>query len=169
MLGPPQDDATEADEIVESIVYLYTEDRRKMKSLASSHGLTGPQWTVVTALSARGDLSLSALSDQIRAKNSTVTGIVDRMEREGWVSRARSTRDRRVVHIRLTSKGRELARLVSRETPALLRTALGGLGLEELAALRRVLGKLVDHVKSTPGRIPARSTGDERHAKWNGT
>ena len=151
MLGPPQDDANQADEIVESIVYLYTENRRRMKSLASSHGLTGPQWTVVTALSGRGDLSLSALSEQIQAKNSTVTGIVDRMEREGWVSRARSTRDRRVVHIRLTSKGRELARLVSRETPAPLRSALGGLALEELAALRKALGKLVNHVKAIPG------------------
>jgi DNA-binding MarR family transcriptional regulator len=151
LLSRPQVDATDADEIVESIVYLYTETRRRMKSLASSHGLTGPQWTVLGALAASGDLSLSALSEQIRAKNSTVTGIVDRMVREGWVSRVRSVRDRRVIHIRLTSKGQDLARLVSRETPALLRTALGGLGPEEFAALRRVLGKLVDHVKSTPG------------------
>ena len=32
-----------------------------------------------------GDLSLSELSDKIRAQNSTVTGIIDRMEREGLV------------------------------------------------------------------------------------
>ena len=44
---------------------------------------------------------------RIRAQNSTVTGIIDRMEREGLVVRERSTEDRRVVHIRLTDEGRE--------------------------------------------------------------
>ncbi len=151
MLGAAQDDTNEADAIVESIVYLYTENRRRMKSLASSHGMTSPQWSVVKALAVKGGLSLSALSEAIQATNSTVTGIVDRMEREGWVSRARSTRDRRVVQIRLTTKGRELARTVSRETPAPLREALGALGPGQSAELRRVLGMLVDHVKSAPG------------------
>ena len=53
-----------------------------------------------------GDLSLSELSERIRAQNSTVTGIIDRMEREGLVVRARSNEDRRVVNIKLTDKGR---------------------------------------------------------------
>ena len=69
--------------------------------------LTGPQLTVVKLLETFGDLSLSALSERIRAQNSTVTGIIDRMEREGLVRRERSTDDRRVVHIRLTRQGRE--------------------------------------------------------------
>ena len=57
-----------------------------------------------------GDLSLSELSERIRAQNSTVTGIIDRMEREGLVVRARSSEDRRVVNIRLTDKGARIAR-----------------------------------------------------------
>ena len=54
-------------------------------------------------------MSLSELSERIRAQNSTVTGIIDRMERENLVSRERSKEDRRVVYIKLTAKGRRLA------------------------------------------------------------
>jgi hypothetical protein len=55
------------------------------------YGLTGPQLTVIKLLETFGDLSLSSLSERIRAQNSTVTGIIDRMEREGLVLRERST------------------------------------------------------------------------------
>ena len=49
---------------------------------------------------------MSKLSERIRAQNSTVTGIIDRMEQNGLVVRERSKEDRRVVFIRLTTKGK---------------------------------------------------------------
>src|SRR5215218_5949383 len=99
----------DVDEVIEAIVYLYTESRRITKELARRADLTGPQLTVVKMLEQIGDLSLSELSERIRAQNSTVTGIIDRMERESLVTRERSREDRRVVFIRLTAKGRKLA------------------------------------------------------------
>ena len=77
-------DRPELDSIVETIIYLYTESRRLTKDMASSFGLTGPQLTIRKFLESFQDLSLSTLSERIRAQNSTVTGIVDRMERETW-------------------------------------------------------------------------------------
>ena len=50
-------------------------------------------------------MSLSELTDRIRAQNSTVTGIIDRMEREGLVVRERSTEDRRAGTSSLPRKG----------------------------------------------------------------
>src|SRR3954471_22881633 len=104
---PPEIKA-DIDQIFEAIIYLYTESRRITKELARRAELTGPQLTVVKMLETVGDLSLSDLSDRIRAQNSTVTGIIDRMEREGLVTRARSTEDRRVVKIKLTEKGQRI-------------------------------------------------------------
>src|SRR6267142_1579344 len=98
---------SDVDQVVETILYLYTESRRITKELARRADLTGPQLTVVKLLEQIGDLSLSELSERIRAQNSTVTGIIDRMEREGLVRRERSTTDRRVVHIRLSDKGQK--------------------------------------------------------------
>src|SRR5579863_5759393 len=94
----------DVDRVLETIIYLYTESRRITKELARRADLTGPQLTVVKMLEGVGDLSLSDLSDRIRAQNSTVTGIIDRMEREGLVLRVRSTEDKRVIIIRLTEK-----------------------------------------------------------------
>ena len=75
------DGKPEVDSIVETIIYLYTESRRITKTAARELGLTGPQLTVMKLLETFGDLSLSSLSERIRAQNSTVTGIIDRMER----------------------------------------------------------------------------------------
>lgn len=138
----------DVDAVVEAIVYLYTESRRLTKEVAARYGLTGPQLTVVKMLEALGDLSLSRLSEKIKAQNSTVTGIVDRMEREGLVARARSATDRRVVHIKLTPKGARLAREVPVEPMEIVRQVLLGLSEAETQELLRILTKLARGVKA---------------------
>jgi DNA-binding MarR family transcriptional regulator len=138
----------EVDQILEAIIYLYTESRRITKELARRAELTGPQLTVVKILESVGDLSLSDLSDRIRAQNSTVTGIVDRMEREGLVVRSRSTEDKRVVRIRLTEKGERIAREIPVEPMEIFRTALAGLTAAEARDLLRILTKLARRVQT---------------------
>jgi DNA-binding MarR family transcriptional regulator len=146
---PLSDEAkVEVDAIVETIIYLYTESRRLTKQAARELGLTGPQLTVIKLLETFGDLSLSSLSERIRAQNSTVTGIIDRMEREGLVSRERSTSDRRVVYIRLTPKGSELAKSIAVEPMEIMRGVLGALSREDSRDLLRILGKLQKRVRA---------------------
>ena len=131
---------SDVDQVLEAIIYLYTESRRLTKELARRADLTGPQLTVVKMLEQIGDLSLSELSERIRAQNSTVTGIIDRMERENLVSRERSKEDRRVVYIKLTAKGRRLAEEIPVEPMEIFRGALESLSASEVRDLvaRRV-------------------------------
>ncbi len=144
----PTDVKAEVDQVLEAIIYLYTESRRITKDLARRAELTGPQLTVVKMLETVGELSLSDLSDRIRAQNSTVTGIIDRMEREGLVVRARSTEDKRVVRIRLTEKGERIAREIPVEPMEIFRNALAGLTAAETRDLLRILTKLARRVQS---------------------
>jgi DNA-binding MarR family transcriptional regulator len=144
----PSDVKAEVDQVLEAIIYLYTESRRITKELARRAELTGPQLTVVKMLESLGGLSLSDLSDRIRAQNSTVTGIVDRMEREGLVVRARSTEDKRVVNIRLTEKGERIAREIPVEPMEIFRGALAGLTAAETRDLLRILTKVARRVQS---------------------
>jgi MarR family transcriptional regulator, organic hydroperoxide resistance regulator len=137
----------EVDGIVETIIYLYTESRRITKQAARELGLTGPQLTVIKLLETFGDLSLSSLSERIRAQNSTVTGIIDRMEREGLVTRERSTTDRRVVFIRLSPKGAELARTIQVEPMEIFRKVLTTLSKEDTKDLLRILSRLQKRVR----------------------
>lgn len=138
----------EVGQIIETIIYLYTESRRITKELAKRAQLTGPQLTVVKMLETIGELSLTELSEKIRAQNSTVTGIIDRMEREDLVVRERSKEDRRVVKIRLTPKGQELARDVPVEPMVIFRNALLALSKEEMQDLLKILLKVSRRVKS---------------------
>lgn len=142
------DTKADVDAIVETILYLYTESRRLTKGMASLYGLTGPQLTVVKLLESLGDISLSSLSERIRAQNSTVTGIIDRMEREDLVKRERSTTDRRVVFIRLTDKGRKLASEIEVEPMELFRGALESLTRDDVRDLLRILNKLQKRVRA---------------------
>jgi len=152
----PAETKPDVDAIVETIIYLYTESRRLTKGMAREVGLTGPQLTVIKLLEQVGDLSLSTLSEHIRAKNSTVTGIIDRMEREGLVKRERSTTDRRVVYIRLTDKGMRLARQVEVEPMEIFRGALLSLSQGDLRELLRILSKLQKRVRA---RVPGPEGG----------
>jgi DNA-binding MarR family transcriptional regulator len=139
---------TEIDSILEAILYLYTESRRLTKELARQVDLTGPQLTVLKMLEGLGDLSLSELSERIRAQNSTVTGIIDRMERESLVTRTRSTEDRRVVKIRLTDKGAKIARAIAVEPMEIFRGALDSLSPGETRELMKILTKIARRVQS---------------------
>jgi DNA-binding MarR family transcriptional regulator len=150
----PSDIKVEVDQVLESLVYLYTESRRITKELARRADLTGPQLTVLKLLEGVGDMSLSELSDRIRAQNSTVTGIIDRMEREGLVIRVRSTEDRRVVHIRLTDKGAKIANEIAVEPMEIFRSALESLTAGEMRELIKLLTKIARRVQSLVKRAP---------------
>ena len=138
---------SDVDRVLEAVIYLYTESRRITKEAARRADLTGPQLTVVKMLEQIGELSLSELSERIRAQNSTVTGIIDRMEREGLVVRERSKEDRRVVFIRLTTKGKKLADEIPIEPWEIFRSALESLTPSEVRDLVKILGKLARRVQ----------------------
>ncbi len=160
----PGDVKAEVDQILEAMIYLGTETRRITKELARRANLTGPQLTVIKLLETIGDLSLSELSDRIRAQNSTVTGIIDRMEREGLVARERSKEDRRIVSVRLTDKGQKLAREIPVEPMVILRGALEGLTGPEMRELLRILTKLSRRIRA----IVKRDVGEELVSHDNG-
>lgn len=71
--------------------------------------ITGPQGMLIRILIHNGEMKISDLSDKMGLSNSTVSGIVDRLEKQGFVERIRSVEDRRVVYVNLTSDFRKLA------------------------------------------------------------
>lgn len=89
-----------------------------------------------------GDLSLGALSKEIRAHNSTVTGLIDRMEAAGLVERTRSEEDRRVWHIRLTAQGRKVAKHAQVSPWDTLHAALASLPAADQEKLLQILKKV---------------------------
>ena len=85
------------------------------RTLAASHGLTGPQALVLKALQA-GRLTAGALATSISLSQGTVTDILKRLEQRGLIERIRDTQDRRRVLVEATGAGLE----VLRKSPPLL-------------------------------------------------
>ena len=139
------------DRIVEAAIYLQTESRRLAKEQCLRHGITATQLNVLKLLDAVGDLSLSELSKQLAATNSSITGIIDRMVATDLVVREQSTEDRRVWHIRLTAEGRQLARRVEVAPWEVLSRALRTLPAAELDQLITTLVKIVDQIETSVG------------------
>lgn len=82
--------------------------RHRMSSHFKEMNFTGPQGSLIGTLSRYGEMKISDLSEMLELSNSTVSGIVDRLEAQGMVERIRSKEDRRVVNIKITDKCRKI-------------------------------------------------------------
>lgn len=76
--------------------------------LASTFGLTGPQLVVLRALGQQGLATPSELAKDVSLSQATITGIIDRLSARQLVTRERTSKDRRLVTVRLTDAGRAL-------------------------------------------------------------
>lgn len=72
-------------------------------------GLTGAQYNVLNVLAPTPEgISQRELSDLLVVDRSNVTGLLDRLEKAGWVRRTDHPEDRRVYRVSLTPEGRAL-------------------------------------------------------------
>lgn len=69
----------------------------------------------------------------------TVTTSLNNLERKGYIERVRSTKDRRVVHLYLTKKGRLVYRLHQRFHRAMVRQITEGMDEAEYKAMKKGL------------------------------
>lgn len=112
-------------------------------------GLTPAQYMVLANVREKGGRPLSALADALRCSPSTITGIVDTMEKKGLVVREPNPADRRSHLLNLTTKGRALRQ----STPGLGEFYEGctlGISLQEFQRLRDLLVRL-DQCMSAAG------------------
>ncbi len=75
---------------------------------------------------------------------STVTGVVDRLEAKGYVLRDRDREDRRVVNVRLTDKGKDLAKKAPNPVQGKMIYGLRNLESEELRVIYESMKKLAE-------------------------
>ena len=111
--------------------------------LAGSLGLTQQQWVLLAAIARGGreGVPLSALGRNLLVTKANITGMVDRLERDGYVARVPDPSDRRVTRAHLTPKGqRFLAEIRPRQSAWGDRT-YRGFGRSEKKSLLELLEK----------------------------
>ncbi len=130
-------------------------EKRCHRFLSRRYGLTMPQYMLLLAAMYGDATTLGGLADELNCSRGNLTGVADRLERDGWLVRERSTEDRRVVNIRLTEKGTRVWE-IKRELAKELQEVAKVWNLDERNLLYRCLEKLysdlkhIDRVVDTP-------------------
>lgn len=79
--------------------------KKKGREILSTLDITPPQFTALYTLSKNENMTIGELSNKMFLACSTVTDLLDRMERNELVVRVKDEKDRRVVRIKVLEKG----------------------------------------------------------------
>lgn len=97
-----------SDEVLISLRKLIRAIDLHSRYLSKHFGLTGPQLIVLRELSRREEMSPGELATTISLSQATVTGITDRLEKRGLLTKRKSDVDKRRMILRATEAGRHL-------------------------------------------------------------
>jgi DNA-binding MarR family transcriptional regulator len=120
--------------------------RRMERFLTAQYGLTTPQYQLLLAAASDREMTLGGLSQSLSCSRGNVTGIVDRLERDGWIMRERSQEDRRVIAVRLTEKGEQIGTIAA-ELSVQLQDLLADWEPEQRHQLQRLLSRVYQKLK----------------------
>jgi DNA-binding MarR family transcriptional regulator len=96
---------------VHDILHTYLQaSRRLSEAFRTSYGklgLTYPQSVVLAILGSDGPMPISALAEAAGSANSTISGVIDRLEKLNLAQRTRAEFDRRVIYVDVTDHFRD--------------------------------------------------------------
>lgn len=122
--------------------------RRALNAELAREGITFRQWEVLAWIAMEGELSQAELAERLGIEAPTLVGILDRMERDGWLDRYACPNDRRRKRIRATEKAETLwARMVDCAHKVRAR-AKEGLSNDELEQLKAICERIRVNLES---------------------
>jgi MarR family transcriptional regulator for hemolysin len=130
--------------------------RRALNAELAKEGITYRQWEVLARIALGGELSQSELAECLGIEAPTIVGILDRMERDGWLERFSCPNDRRKKRIRATEKAESVwARMVDCAHRVRVQ-AREGLSQEDLDQLRSICARIRSNLEEpAPAAVAA--------------
>ena len=141
-----------AAEILQSLRRIIRSIDQHNKLLSKEYKMTIPQLVCLRQLAKEGDLTTGNLARMVFLSQATVTGILDRLEAKGFITRERSRTDRRQVFVALTVTGLKLTEEMPCPLQERFARGLGALTDQEQEQFDIMLKKLVEIMESP--RIP---------------
>ena len=115
------------------------------RALFQEHAITDQQWRVMRALWEQKHLTSKQISEITLLPSPSLVGILDRLEKKGFVGRLRSVEDRRLVYIMPTQAGRKLQELMLPKIEQIHDKFMHQVTPDEWGELNRILDKLNDY------------------------
>lgn len=114
--------------------------KKKGREILNDVDITPPQFEALQYLRKQDNLTIGELSSQMYLACSTVTDLLDRMERNELVKRVKDENDRRIVRIVVLQKGHDLIKLVMDNRVNYVESILTELDEETIDAIDRGFG-----------------------------
>lgn len=135
----------------ESVTYLMrqitTAVASEVSALLGPDGLTHAQWVPLLKLHTGEASTPAELARVCYLDAGSMTRTLDRLEAKGFVRRARSEADRRVVLLELTPQGRETAARIPGVLCEVQNAHLNGFSRAELDTLKSLLQRVLDNTQ----------------------
>jgi DNA-binding MarR family transcriptional regulator len=134
-------------ELETSLGYYLTKARQalgeRMDRALEPLDLTSQQIGVILLLARGYARTPFELSRKLSYDSGSMTRMLDRLERKGFVGRTRSAQDRRVIELTLTERGVDAARALPALIANVLNAQLAGFSADELVLLTGLLKRFI--------------------------
>jgi DNA-binding MarR family transcriptional regulator len=114
--------------------------------LAIDFEISKQEFLALLVIDKSGEVIMSQVADSLNMPMSTLTGVIDRLVKKGYISRNRNENDRRIVTISLTEKGRELTEKIKIIVMDYIKGIYNILSEEEVQILFTIGNKIVNHL-----------------------
>jgi DNA-binding MarR family transcriptional regulator len=122
--------------------------RASFKAQLAKHGVPWSAYYYLRVLWETDAITQRELTERVGVMQPNTVSALQTMRRAGWVTVARSDKDRRQILVTLTPKGRKLmARLLPEIRAAVRPAILENFSAREEKELRRLLNKICDNVR----------------------
>jgi DNA-binding MarR family transcriptional regulator len=129
-------------QIVAQLVWM---GNKRLAQQLAAYGLTAPQYFTLFSLLLHGEACpMNVLAESTYQDAATVTGIINRLVKLGYVSRERGQDDRRKVYVTLQQAGRQVVEKVKRASHERWQYSLSVLSQDELDETLRILETISD-------------------------
>jgi len=106
--------------------------KHNMNKLLEETGMSAPQGMVLGLLSRKKKMKITELSNHLCLSNSTVSGIIDRLEKQEMVIRERSEKDKRVVYVSISENFEDMHKIFHKQLEKNIQNTMSKGSVEEL-------------------------------------
>lgn len=133
---------------------------RHSKYIQEAYQITVPQLLCLQEVYEHGPMSIGGLTKIVFLNNSTVTGIVDRLEKRGYLKRTRISNDRRQVHLEITEEGARFLETAPTPLQQRFMEKLTELDAEKIETILWALEVLVEMLEPDKGEALAEDSAE---------
>ena len=139
--------------IIQTVFKLDNMLRRMGNRIAGVLGATQQQWAVLDILDEAGvnGLPLSDLGQLLDVTKGNITGLIDRMERDGLAKRKDDPKDRRVIRALITPKGKKILKDIQPVKSEWWHRVFSTFNAREKKELQNLLDRMFDRISELEG------------------